>query len=100
MSAHSPTPWVMRPSTTSPANIQSGDDCIAKVYLTDPLTKRRDAMHLANRDLILAAPDLLECLKNLLFYHYHEIEMPAKGTRDREVYDAARAAIAKAGGKL
>ena len=43
-----------------------------------------------------AAPELLECLKNLLFYHYHETEMPAKGTRDREVYDAAVAAIARA----
>jgi hypothetical protein len=52
----------------------------------------------ANARLIAAAPDLLAGLKDLLFYHYHEIEMPAKGTRDREVYDAARAAIAKVEG--
>jgi hypothetical protein len=53
-------------------------------------------MNLVNNKAADAAPELLECLKNLLFYHYHETEMPTKGTRDREVYDAAVAAIARA----
>lgn len=62
---HSPAPF--RAATeTSPVGIyDSGEDCIAKVYLTDPTTRKRDDVHAANLALFLASPELLSLAEDV-----------------------------------
>lgn len=91
MSKHTPGPWVAA-DNRSPVRIvhQASADCIAMVYLTDPVTKKRDATHEANAKLIAAAPDLLAALQAVAWH------LDAR-LIDARLIDAARAAIAKAG---
>lgn len=100
MSAHTPKPWVL--SGTWPASVVIGSALIG-------LDQTPEGE--ANARLIASAPDLLEALRLWLDLH----EKPAvKGKYGRELteaidadqvkisaaYEASRAAIAKAGGKL
>lgn len=90
---HSPAPWKMN-VTRSPASIlDANSDCIAKVYLTDYKTKQRDQTHVANANLIVAAPELLSALRDLIGQKDFN---PARLLSALHLWDAARAAIAKA----
>ena len=61
---HTPAPWRLD-NWRSPARLAGApgsDDGLALIYLTNSKTRKRDAEHLANAALILAAPELLEAL--------------------------------------
>ena len=63
---HTPGPWTCL-DVGSPASVFGSKptyDCIAKVYLTEPTSRRRDDEHAANLALICAAPDLFEAAKH------------------------------------
>ena len=62
---HTPGPWMITREYQSPASIEARDTfggALAKVYLTDPQTRRRTPEYLANARLIAAAPELLHLL--------------------------------------
>lgn len=62
---HSPGPWKMNVARSPASILDANSDCIAKVFLTDAVTKRRDQTHVANANLIVAAPELLAALTEL-----------------------------------
>lgn len=62
---HTPGPWMITREYQSPASIEARDTfggALAKVYLTDPQTRRRTPEYLANARLIEGAPELLHLL--------------------------------------
>ena len=66
---HTPGPWRITRDHQSPASIEAarGDGgALAKVYLTDPKTRRRTPEYEANATLIAAAPELADALDDLL----------------------------------
>lgn len=63
---HSPGPWKMNVARSPASILDANSDCIAKVFLTDAVTKRRDQTHVANANLIAAAPELLAVLRLIL----------------------------------
>ena len=95
MSKHTPGPW----AHTGNGDITGIEDNgfgrgsvdVCSVYLRT--VKGRTE---ANARLIAAAPDLLEALKGAL-EHW---PVPSSICKDRPAYEAARAAIKKAGGEL
>ena len=95
---HTPGPWALG-RNNSPQSIFGPDDpffAIAKVYLTDPKSRRRTLEFQGNATLIQAAPDLLEaCQKVMGAFAY------APGSVQEPHWLAAvRVAVAKAeGGK-
>lgn len=66
---HSPGPWKITRDKISPCAIESDkypDTAIAKVYLTDPESRKRTAEFQANARLIARAPELLEALQKVV----------------------------------
>ena len=66
---HTPGPWRITRDLQSPASIEAagGDGgALAKVYLTDPKTRRRTPEYEANARLIAAAPELADALDELM----------------------------------
>ena len=69
MNKHTKGPWKITRDTGSPCSIEAeGSDgyALAKVYLTDPKTRKRTEEYAANAALIAAAPELLEALESVL----------------------------------
>lgn len=65
MPKHSLGPFTTN-GTQSPVRIVAADgDTIARVYLTDPTTKKRTDKHAANLALFLNAPEMAETLRSL-----------------------------------
>jgi len=64
--SHTPGPWEISRADKSPCSIQpKGYDfaALAKVYLTDPVSRKRTPEYIGNAHLIAAAPELLAALK-------------------------------------
>lgn len=65
---HTPGPWRIT-GERSPCSIEAGpaigSAALAKVYLTDPKTRRRTPEFEANARLIAAAPALVEALQDV-----------------------------------
>ena len=65
---HTPGPWRITRDHQSPASIEAarGDGgALAKVYLTDPKTRRRTPEYEANARLMADAPETLDTLAAL-----------------------------------
>ena len=87
---HTPGPWTVSRTHQSPCSIEagSGEVALAKVYLTDPKTRKRSPEYAANAALIAAAPELLAALQNLIMFPLGSFQV-----------EAALKAIAKAKGE-
>lgn len=65
MIKHSPAPWYAN-GARSPVMLRAANgDGLAKVYLTDVTTRKRDEEHLANLRLVVRAPELLRLAKEV-----------------------------------
>lgn len=91
---HSPGPWKMNVARSPASILDANSDCIAKVFLTDAVTKRRDQTHVANANLIVAAPELLAALREIAKVGREDYG-PAAASRMAEI---AGRAITKAEG--
>ena len=95
---YTPGPWIVNPlHTRSPYGVctaKSSAD-LAKVYVTDPDTRKRTPEYEGNLRLIAAAPELLEALERVV--QITEIEDAHLANFGE--FEAARAAIAKAKGE-
>ncbi len=92
---HSPAPWKMNVARSPASIFDANSDCIAKVYLTDAVTKRRDQTHVANANLIVAAPELLAALREIAMEEHRHFFSTFAAERMVEI---AKRAIAKAEG--
>lgn len=88
--AHTPGPWAVNPFNAQ-VDAFVGGEPLPVCQLLWPTDERTEEETFANARLIAAAPDLLEALVTLV-----EAE---PGTMTREMWDDARAAIAKARGE-
>jgi hypothetical protein len=91
---HTPGPWNIERTHQSPCAIvpEGQTAALAKVYLTDPATRKRSPEYLANAHLVAAAPDLLAALIEL-----ERVESsPHSETVRFLAREQAREAIAKA----
>jgi len=98
---HAPGPWRMFDDDTIMANDEGG--AVAHIYGLAPHSDPHfRAESEANRDLIVAAPDLLDALTNLLCFAspggVHGTEPDGWSDQAKRFCGAARAAIAKAKG--
>jgi hypothetical protein len=95
---HTRGPWLYS-EDRSPASIYSayGSDCIAKVYLTDTNTHKRDDEHAANARLIAAAPELLEACEQAEYW-LDNMVVGEDDVAPTEMLRVLRAAIARATG--
>ncbi len=64
---HSPAPWRFDWRATSPGSVvsQTGE-IIARVYLTNLETRRRDETHAMNARMMVAAPEMLAALRGIV----------------------------------
>lgn len=103
MTEHSPAPWEMR-EDGSPARIyDAAGETIARVYLTDQTTRRRDAAHRGNARVMIAAPVMLDALRCALddMENSNPYGMPTSDELNPwfETVAKIRAAIANAEGR-
>jgi hypothetical protein len=92
---HTPGPWMVTRYHRSPASIEAvrGDgDALAKVYLTDPKTRRRTPEYEANATLMAAAPELANALRAI-----YNIALQDNGKWSRTYLETVREALALLG---
>jgi hypothetical protein len=65
--AHSPAPWRFDWRAASPGSVFSRTgEVIARVYLTDLKTRRRDKPHAMNARMMVTAPEMLAALREIV----------------------------------